>query len=185
MVWQHSTQGLVSAPEGNHHPFLTPFGMFPAADGFVTIAAQQQGFFETLCRTLGAPEILADERFATPQARARNREALIIAVGETTRRFTKADLKARLGGLIPFGPVMDIAEIEADPHFAAREMVVEVEQPGEAPIRIAGSPIKMTATPGGVRRRAPLLGEDTFERLTEAGLSRDEIEALSPKEKAV
>ncbi|HET6222946.1 MAG TPA: CoA transferase, partial [Dongiaceae bacterium] len=159
--------------------------MFPAADGFVTIAAQQQGFFETLCRSLGAPEILADERFATPQARARNREALIIAVGETTRRFTKADLKARLGGLIPFGPVMDIAEIEADPHFAAREMVVEVEQPGEAPIRIAGSPIKMTATPGGVRRRAPLLGEDTFERLTEAGLSRDEIEALSPKEKAV
>ncbi len=178
MVWQHSIQGLVSGPEGNHHPFLTPFGMFPAADGFVTVAAQQQEFFETLCERLEAPQMLADERFATPSARAAHRPALIAAVGEATRRFDKAELTQRLGGRIPFGPVMNIADIEADPHFAARGMIVEVEQPGDAPIRIAGSPIKMTATPGGVRRRAPLLGEDTLARLREAGLSDGEIAAL-------
>src|SRR5262249_41598153 len=43
-VYQHTVQGQTPAPEGNHHPFLVPFGMFPAADGFVTIAAQQQPF---------------------------------------------------------------------------------------------------------------------------------------------
>jgi len=43
MVWQHSVQGLRPGPEGNHHPFLCPFGMFSASDGFVTIAAQQDG----------------------------------------------------------------------------------------------------------------------------------------------
>jgi crotonobetainyl-CoA:carnitine CoA-transferase CaiB-like acyl-CoA transferase len=73
---------------------------------------------------------------------------------------------------------MNIADIACDPHFAAREMIVEVEQPGGAPIRIAGVPIKMTVTPGSVRRRAPLLGEDTRARLLEAGLSETEVAAL-------
>jgi crotonobetainyl-CoA:carnitine CoA-transferase CaiB-like acyl-CoA transferase len=73
---------------------------------------------------------------------------------------------------------MDIAEIVADPHFAAREMIVDVEQPGGAPIQIAGVPIKMTETPGGVMRRSPLLGEDTRARLRELGLSDDEVQSL-------
>jgi crotonobetainyl-CoA:carnitine CoA-transferase CaiB-like acyl-CoA transferase len=54
-VWQRSTTGEVPAPEGNHHPFLCPFGMYPAADGYVTIAAQQDEFFKVLCAELGAP----------------------------------------------------------------------------------------------------------------------------------
>jgi crotonobetainyl-CoA:carnitine CoA-transferase CaiB-like acyl-CoA transferase len=87
-------------------------------------------------------------------------------------------LKARLGGRIPFGPVMNMADIDADPHFAVRDMIVEVEQPGATPIRIAGVPIKMTETPGGVHRRSPLLGEDTCAQLRRAGLSDDEIQGL-------
>jgi crotonobetainyl-CoA:carnitine CoA-transferase CaiB-like acyl-CoA transferase len=65
-----------------------------------------------------------------------------------------------------------------------REMIVSVEQPGDKPIRIAGVPIKMTVTPGGVHRRAPLLGEDTRGRLSEAGLSESEIEELLEKRAA-
>jgi len=57
-------------------------------------------------------------------------------------------------------------------------MIVAVEEPGHEPVRIAGVPIKMTATPGSVRRRAPLLGEHTVKRLNEAGLSAEEIELL-------
>ena len=178
MVWQHSSQGIVPGPEGNHHPFLTPFGMFPAADGHVTIAAQQDGFFDVLCEHLGTPEILADPRFATRGARGENRLALIAVLGEATRRYTKAELTARLGGRIPFGPVMAIDEIEADPHFAIREMIVDVDQPNGARLRVAGVPIKLTATPGGVRRRAPLLGENTLARLREAGLTETEIAGL-------
>ncbi len=185
MVYQHSVQGQTPGPEGNHHPFIAPFGMFPAADGFITIAAQQQAFFETLCEALDAPELRADSRFATREARDLNRAALIVELGARTARFTKADLMGRLGGRIPFGPVMNIAEIEADPHFAAREMIVAVEQPGARPIRVAGVPVKMTRTPGGVRRRAPLLGEDTIARLREAGLSEAEIESLIEKRAAI
>ncbi|BCW90869.1 Acetyl-CoA:oxalate CoA-transferase [Alphaproteobacteria bacterium SO-S41] len=185
MIYQHTVQGLVPGPEGNHHPFIVPFGMFPAADGFVTIAAQQQGFFETLCGLLDASDILADPRFAERDERNQNRHALIAVLSERTRRFTKAELMARLGGRIPFGPVMNIAEIAVDPHFIAREMIVSVEQPGAKPVRVAGVPIKMTVTPGGVRRRAPLLGEDTVTRLREAGLSAAEIEMLIEKRAAI
>jgi crotonobetainyl-CoA:carnitine CoA-transferase CaiB-like acyl-CoA transferase len=178
MVWQHSSEGVVPGPEGNHHPFLTPFGMFPAADGFVTIAAQQDEFFAVLCERLGAPHILSDPRFSSRANRAASRQDLIETLGGVTATFTKAELMDRLGGHIPFGPVMNIAEIETDLHFAAREMIVQVEQPGAPPVRIAGVPIKMTATPGGVRRRAPILGEDTRARLIEAGMTDLEIDRL-------
>ena len=177
-IWQHSVQELTPGPEGNHHPFLCPFGMFPAADGFITIAAQQDSFFQVLCESIGAQSIPADPRYADSKARSDNRRTLIDLLSRFTGRLTKAELVARLGGRIPFGPVMNIAEIERDPHFAARQMVVEVEQPGAAPIRIAGVPIKMTATPGGVHARAPLLGEHTRAQLKRAGLSDAEIQIL-------
>src|SRR5215472_16844727 len=64
MVYQHSVLGLTPGPEGNHHPFIAPFGMFPARDGFVTIAAQQPQFFTMLCERLEAPHIASDPRFA-------------------------------------------------------------------------------------------------------------------------
>ncbi|HEV2364694.1 MAG TPA: CoA transferase [Caulobacteraceae bacterium] len=177
-VWQHSVEGLVPGPEGNHHPFLCPFGMFPAADGFVTIAAPQQPFFETLCRAISAEVLLADPRFADPPSRSKHRKDLIEALGGHTRGFSKAALNARLGGRMPFGPVMDIGEIATDPHFAARQMIVEVEQPGSNPIHVAGTPVKMTRTPGGVRRRAPLLGEHTRQHLRHGGLADSAIQAL-------
>jgi crotonobetainyl-CoA:carnitine CoA-transferase CaiB-like acyl-CoA transferase len=178
MVWQNSVQGLVPGPEGNHHPFLCPFGMFPVSDGFITVAAHQDNFFQILCQTLGAAALLADPRFSSQDQRTAHRRVLIEALDRHTRRFTKAALMDSLGGRIPFGPVMNIAEIRADPHFAAREMIVDVEQPGAGSIRIAGVPIKMTATPGGVQRRSPLLGEDTLRQLGRAGLSEAEIQGL-------
>ena len=183
-VYQHSVQGLTPGPEGNHHPFLVPFGIYPARDGYVTLGAHQQSFFEILCKALGGEDILSDPRYASPERRVENRVALIEALSAYTARYTKAELTSRLGGTIPYGPVMNIADIARDPHYAVREMIVSVEQPGDKPIRIAGVPIKMTGTPGRVHRRAPLLGEDTRRRLSEAGLSETEIDELLEKSAA-
>jgi crotonobetainyl-CoA:carnitine CoA-transferase CaiB-like acyl-CoA transferase len=184
MVWQHSVEGLVPGPEGNHHPFLCPFGIFPAADGFVSLATHQDAFFGLLCDCLDAAAIKNDPRYRSREARTKHRHDLIRELGAITERFTKADLMRRLGGRMPFGPVMNIADIEADPHFAARQMVVDIEQPGGLPIRVAGVPIKMTRTPGGVHRRSPYLGEDTVEVLRTAGLSEDEIELVAARRRA-
>ncbi|MGI4880569.1 MAG: CaiB/BaiF CoA transferase family protein [Janthinobacterium lividum] len=185
MVWQNSVYGAVPGPEGNHHPFLCPFGMFPASDGFITVAAQQNAFFAILVDKLGADALGTDSRYASEESRSTNRHDLIAALSAVTVRFTKAELMERLGGHIPFGPVMNVLEISADPHFAAREMIVEVDEPGHRPLKVTGVPIKLTATPGAVRRRAPFLGEHTWDRLREAGLSEDEIKLLIDRREAV
>lgn len=176
IVHQHSFGHLTPGPEGNHHPFLLPFGIYPAADGFVAIACPGDPFFRALCNALGAAEMLAEPQIETPKARAAHRDFVIERLSQLTRQHTKAELKAKLGGVVPFGPVTDIAEISADPHFAARGMLAEIDCEGlPAPMRIAGAPIKLTKTPSAVRRRAPHLGEDTREVLREHGASDDDI----------
>jgi formyl-CoA transferase len=75
--------------------------------------------------------------------------------------------------------VNDVIDIYRDPHVRARGMLVEVEQPGiDRKVTIAGTPIHMLGTPGGVKRRSPLLGEHTDEVLAEFGFSREDIDAL-------
>jgi crotonobetainyl-CoA:carnitine CoA-transferase CaiB-like acyl-CoA transferase len=185
-IYQHSVLDEIAKPEGNAHPLLVPFGMFPASDGFIALGAHDQSFFNTLCSALGARDILDDPRYATVDSRLAHRDALIAALGAYTSRFTKAELSERLGGRMPFGPVMNIIDILDDPHFAVRDMIVPIEQPGcEAPVNIAGVPIKMTETPGGVFRRSPLLGEDTLRLLHDAGLSEAEIRLLIDTRAAV
>ncbi|VWX50226.1 hypothetical protein NOVOSPHI9U_260242 [Novosphingobium sp. 9U] len=175
MVWQHSVQGLVPGPEGNHHPFLCPFGMFPARDGWITLGAHQDEFFGKLTVLLDAPHLAKDSRFLTFADRGANRLALIEELSVFTSALSKAELTELVGGKIPFGPVLNIAEIEQSAHFAAREMIVDIEQPGaDSPIRVAGVPVKHTRTAGKVDSRAPFLGEHTAHYLELAGLSENE-----------
>ena len=178
-VYQHAITGIAPGPQGNGHPFMCPFGMFPAKDGFVTIAAPQQTFFDTLCDLINVPELKNDKRFSSPALRGENRNELESLLGAATCRLTKLELTQRLGGKIPFGPVMQMDEIATDPHYAARNMLVEIEQPGSTrKTKIAGVPIKLTETPGAVQGRGPYLGEHTEEILRDAGLSASEIDRL-------
>jgi crotonobetainyl-CoA:carnitine CoA-transferase CaiB-like acyl-CoA transferase len=177
IVHQHAFAGLVPGPEGNHHPFLLPFGIYPAADGFVALACPNDHFFRALVTRLDDAAMLDEPDFATPADRAKHRDAVIARLSILTGRFTKAELQQRLGGVVPFGPVMTVAEIAADPHFAARGMLAEVEVPAiPQPMRIAGQPIKLARTPAAIRGRAPELGEDTAAVLAEHGVSQDDIE---------
>ena len=80
---------------------------------------------------------------------------------------------------MPFAPVNDVRDVFANPHFAARDMVVSVPHPGlDHEVQVAGVAIKMSETPGSVRHRAPLLGEHTEQYLTSLGLGGAEIARL-------
>jgi len=178
MVYQHAVTDAVPGPEGNHHPFIAPFGMFPTADGHVTIAAQQDGFFATLCKELEIEDWLQDERFNSGPARMKNRLDIIKELSVITQKFTNAELIERLGGKIPFGPVMRMDAISQDGHFKARDMIVDLEQPGtDSSISVAGVPVKMTETPGGVHARGPYNGEHTEDVLKQAGVTDTDISA--------
>ena len=178
IVQQHFFGGLVPGPEGSHHPFITPFGIFPARDGHVALAWTGEAFFIAGAKALDAPELLQDPVTATAKSRGANRAQAIERIGAVTARFTKAQLMARLGGVAPFGPVYDAAEIAADPHFAAREMLQPIDIPGlPSSMMVTGAPIKLSATPGGVKRRGPSLGEHTRTVFSDAGVSAGQIDA--------
>ncbi|AJG22314.1 CaiB/BaiF CoA transferase family protein [Cupriavidus basilensis] len=179
IIHQKSFQNLTPHPEGNKHPLLAPFGMFRAQDGFITLAAHTDAWWRVLCRLISREDLIVDSRTATADARIKNRDFLYAEVERFTSHKTKRQLLELLGGKLPFGPVYDVDEILADPHFTHREMIVEVPHPGvERNVRIAGIPVKMSATPGKVHTRAPLLGEHTDLLLREIGYADTEIRAL-------
>jgi crotonobetainyl-CoA:carnitine CoA-transferase CaiB-like acyl-CoA transferase len=80
---------------------------------------------------------------------------------------------------VPAGPVLDIAQMHADPQSLAREMIVETEHPTAGRVKSIGLPIKFSETPGGVHRAAPVFGQHTREVLREHGFSDSEIDELA------
>lgn len=178
-VHQYSFQGVIPHPEGNLHPLLSPFGVFRARDGFVTIAAHFDPLWIKLCQCIGRPDLVSDPRSATAEARVVNREFVVAELEAFTSVRTRAQITQVLGGIVPFGPVNNIVEIVDDPHFRAREMIVDVSHPGvEGPVQIAGIPVKMNETPGRIARRAPIAGEHTDDILADLGYTQSEVQAL-------
>lgn len=153
---------------GQGHRGSSPYQIFPTRDGFIAIGAGSQKFWETTARILGRPELIEDPRFRTPADRVANNEALV-ALLEPALREETTDHWFRLFDAegVPCGPVLKHDQVFADTQVQAREMVVEVEHPAAGRTRTLGTPVKMSRTPGAVRRPAPRLGEHTAEVLAE------------------
>jgi crotonobetainyl-CoA:carnitine CoA-transferase CaiB-like acyl-CoA transferase len=179
IVFRYGFGGVVSQPEGNGHPMWSPFGLFPADDGWVAIACPTDRFWAELCRIMGRPALAEDERFATLHARTVNRAAIEELVGDWTRSRSRATLMAELGGRVPFGPVNNAADICEDPHLQARDMLVKFGFPGIDDVGIvAGNPVRMTRTSPPPPGPGPLLGEHSTAVLRQVGYTDDQISAL-------
>lgn len=175
IVYRYSYTDMVTRPTGNGHPALVPFDIFPTTDGACAVAAPTENHWALLCGIIGRPELADDDRTRTNRERVGNAGIVREVVAAWTSARTTAEVVAALGGRVPVGPVHTAADIFADGHAAARGMLVELDQPdGSRPVVVAGPPIKLTATPAGIHRRPPRLGEHTAEVLAEVGL---EVEA--------
>jgi crotonobetainyl-CoA:carnitine CoA-transferase CaiB-like acyl-CoA transferase len=147
---------------------------YRCADGYVTLGALEPKFWAAFCRGVGR-EDLAEHAFDPPGSDAHRAVCEIFAARtrEQWRAFA-AEHDCCLE------PVMDLPEVVDSELVAAREMVVELDQPGaERPVRLLGLPFKLSRTPGDAARApGPGLGEHTREVLTAAGYSEAEVEAL-------
>jgi crotonobetainyl-CoA:carnitine CoA-transferase CaiB-like acyl-CoA transferase len=154
---------------GSGHPSLCPFDVYETSDGAVAIAAPMENHWGALCTIVGRPDLVSDERTKDVGRRSANRDFVNGILLAWTRTKTKREVVELLGGQVPVGPVNTAPDLFADPHVAARDMLAEMELPGENHrVVVANTPIKFTTTPAGVYRRPPLLGEHTEEVLAEA-----------------
>jgi crotonobetainyl-CoA:carnitine CoA-transferase CaiB-like acyl-CoA transferase len=179
IVYQESITGVSPEPQGNTHPLLCPYGMVRTADGFVTIAAPSDHHWQLLAGIIGRPDV-ADGPLATNEARVERAAEVYRLVEEWTTQLSTDEVVRRLGGRVPCGPVNTAADIARDPHVAARDMVVEVEHPHGRSLRIVGTPIKLSETPPGHFRRAPLLGEHTAAVLADGFAQRPLEDRTTP-----
>ncbi|PYU20481.1 MAG: CoA transferase [Acidobacteria bacterium] len=172
--------GRAPGPMGTAHPLNAPYQAFPTSDGWITVGAANQGNWLRLLEALGAPELGDDLRFSTNADRMHNLAALTATLTPLFKRRRSADWLRRLEQAgVPAGPVLEVGQMHADPQALAREMIVETVHPTAGSVKAIGLPIKFSDTPGGVRRAAPIFGQDTRQVLREHGFSDAEIDQLA------
>ena len=158
--------GLVPGPLGNQHPNIVPYQLFEAADRPFILAAGNDRMFERTCEVLGRPELAADERFATNEARVRRRDELIPVLAEAFRARAASEwLSALEAAGVPCSPVLRMDEVFTSPEGA--RMVQEVDDPERGTLRLVADPIRLDGALPPVRRPPPRLGEHTDEVLRE------------------
>lgn len=181
--WQSAicfATGVAPGPMGSAHPLNAPYQAFPASDGWITVGAANQNNWQRLVEALGAPHLASDPRFLTNAERMHNLAALQTALTPLFQVRTSAEWLKRLEEAgVPAGPVLNVAQMHADPQARARDMIVETTHPIAGRVSSLGLPIKFSETPGSVRRAAPALGEHTREVLLEYGFSAAEADALA------
>ena len=156
---------------GQAHRAGSPYQLFEAADGWIIFGATPENLWQKLCAIVGREDLIADPRFCDNAQRVANNNELVDLLADRLRTRPVADWLAELDAAgIPAGPVLNHDETFADPQVLAREMVAEVDHPVAGPMRTLGTPVKLSATPGGVSRPAPLLGEHTTAVLSVLGL---------------
>ena len=175
-ISRYTTSGVVPTPLGNRHPSITPFASFTAKDGHIIVGAGNDRLWEKLCNMLGCPELIKDPRFDTNGNRTTHSvELQHILDGIFKEKTIQEWLEILEKAELPCAPINTVDKIVNDPQIKARNMIVEVEHPIAGHLKMAGVPVKMSATPGAVERPAPLLGQHTAELMKEI-LGWDEAE---------
>ncbi len=158
---------------GNLHPSIVPYETFEAADGTVVVGVANARLWQRFCRAIGAPELLDRAEFRSNEQRVENRSRLAEALAPVFAQRTLSEWEGLLAGAgVPCGRVRALHDVLDAESTADRDMIVSVD--GNP---FVGVPIKLSASPGRVRSRAPQLGEHTEAVLGAMGHTQEEIAA--------
>jgi len=148
---------------GNRHPTIAPYETFAASDGEFVIAVGNDDLWQRFC---AVAELDLGDRFATNRQRVSAYAELRPILAERLRTRSRAQwIEGLTAAGVPCGSVRDLAELFADPQIAARNMVEDVVHATLGPLRVLGTPLKLSETPASIRTAPPTLGQHTAQVL--------------------
>ena len=180
LVPEYSMLGHVRERTGGALPGIAPSNTYPTGDGgFVVIAGNSDPIYVRLMQAIGRPDLAERPDLAQNDGRARHCELIDEAIAAWTgSRGIDEVLEILEGAEVPAGRIYSAADIVTDPHYQAREMLLDTTLPDGATLKMPGIVPKLSATPGQVNWQGPTLGEHTDGLLTELGLSEADIQRL-------
>jgi formyl-CoA transferase len=182
---EYSVFGAVRQAAGSSLPGIAPSNAYRCRDGkFSLIAGNGDSIFRRLMEVIERPDLAADPALAQNDGRVANVERLDAAIGAWTAQHSLEEVLDHLNeARIPAGKIYDVADIATDPHYRAREMILDSTLDDGTPVQLPGVLPKLDATPGTVRSRAPTLGQHTDEVLASLGL--DDAQRAALRERGV
>ena len=156
---------------GNNHPNVVPYRAYPARDGFVIVTCGNDSQFERLCAALERPELSADPRFASNEARNNNRGEIDGILSELISALGKDEVIGILEAAnVPCGPINTVPEVFGDPHVKSRGLEVRLERPDGSGVGTTAFPAKLSRTPATYRLPPPELGAHNEDVLADWGV---------------
>lgn len=186
LVPEYQLAGYIRERSGAVLPRVAPSNIYPAADGNLIIAANQDTVFRRLCALMGQPELAEDPRFRAHQIRGDNQAELDAIVAAWTGPRTRAEIQALCDEAgVPCGPIYRAPDMLTDPHYAARSAIVALPDARFGEIKMQNVAPKLSVTPGSVRWAGRALGADNdYVWRERAGLS-DELYAALRRAKVI
>lgn len=171
--------GQAPPPVGSQHATVVPMGAYRTRDGYLAIAAFNQGFWLSMCDAISRPELKDDPRFRTMRDRQRHRDELMAILYAVIAQETSAYWEQRFAEFdVPCGPILTIPEVIALPHLEERGMLAELAL-GERRVKVAAQPMKFSGLASQLRQLPPVQGAATREALcVQFGLEEQEYAAL-------
>lgn len=180
LVPEYDLLGHVRERSGGALPGIAPSNTYRTEDeGFVVIAGNSDPIFKRLMQVIGRPDLADDPALARNDGRVQHCAMLDQAITAWTSHHCTDDVLAALERAeVPAGRIYSVADIVADPHYQARDMLLQAQLPGGASVKMPGIVPKLSDTPGEVRWQGPALGEYTVSVLSELGFAHEDIERL-------
>lgn len=165
--------------KGNINKHYAPCDVFNVNDGFVTIAVKNQSIWESLCKSLEKQDLMEDSRFVNNEMRMENKDVLKDIIEDLIKDKNKLELEKLLTSIgVPCAAVSNIEDAFKNEQLIARDMIIELDDPGFGSFKVVGNPIKLSVDAPVIKEPSPLLGQHTDNLLLELGYTEEKINEL-------